>query len=239
MSLFLKWLSNFALISHDKKNFSKIIVRRKNKNVFSVHFENRKWVTIVELMSTRNRIFRLLIIFSEKIIQRTWINTWLYFMYEIFINEWINNEFDLSWLRKLFHFKTTHLNNRRLLIINDHQSHVFVEFVKFCWQTKIVSLCLLFHTTYYLQSLNVDCFVSLNKIYKQKLKGKNKTDVMHIIKFDFLEFLEKARRKIMIEAIIMSSFAKINMTHWMISQFVNKLLTNSDLYFYDSSRVLN
>ncbi len=219
--------------------FSKIIVRRSNKNVFSVHFENRKWVTIVELMSTRNRIFRSLIIFSEKIIQRAWINTWSYSMYEIFINEWIDNELDLSWLKKLFHFETIHLSDRRLLIIDDHQSHVFVEFVKFCWQTKIVSLCLSSHTTHYLQSLDVDCFVSLNKIYRKKLKERNKTNVMHIIKFDFLEFFEKARRKIMTEAIITSNFAKTDMIHWMISQFVNKLLTNSDFYSYDSSQVLN
>jgi hypothetical protein len=218
--------------------FSKIIVRRSNKNVFSVNSEDRKWVTIVELMSIRDRIFRSLMIFFEKIIQRTWINTWSYSMYEIFINKWIDNELDLSWLKKLFHLETAHLSDRRLLIIDDHQSHVFVEFVKFCWQTHIVSLCLSFHTTHYFQSLNVDCFVSLNKIYKKKLK-KKKTDIMHIIKFDFFEFFEKAKRKIMTEAIITSSFAKTDMIHWMIRQFVNKLLTNSNLYFYDSSQVLN
>ncbi len=77
---------------------------------------------------------------------------------------------------------------------------------------NIVSLCLSSHTTHYLQSLDVDCFVSLNKTYKKKLKERNKTDVIHIIKFDFLDFLEKARRNIINETTIMSSFAKINMT---------------------------
>jgi hypothetical protein len=62
---------------------------------------------------------------------------------------------------------------------------------------------------------------------------------MHIIKFDFLDFLEKARRNIMTEAIIMSRFAKTNMIHWIIFRFVNNLLTNSDFYFYDSSQILN
>ncbi len=230
---------NFAWISHAKKFLSKIIVRRNIKNVFFVHFENRKWVTTIELMSTRNRVFRSLVIFSEKIIQKAWTNTWSYSMYEIFTNEWIDNELALFWLKKLFHFETAHLNDRRLLIIDDHQSHVFVEFVKYCWKMNMISLCLSFHTTHYFQSFDVDCFASLNKTYRKKLKERNKTNVMHIIKFDFLDFLEKTRRNIMIEAIIMIEFSKTDMIHWMIFRFVSNLLTNSDFYFYDSSQVLN
>ncbi len=222
-----------------KTFLSKIIVRRNVKNVFSVHSENRKWVTTIELMSSRDRVFRSLMIFSEKIIQKTWINTWSYSMYEIFNNDWIDNELDLAWLKELFHFETAHLSDRRLLIIDDHASHVFVEFVKFCWQMNIVSLCLSSHTTHYLQSLNVNCFASLNKIYRKKLKERNKTDVVQIIKFDFLAFLKKARQKIMTEAVIMSSWAKIDMIIWMISQFVSDLLTSSDVYSYDSSQVLD
>jgi hypothetical protein len=230
---------NLAWISHVKKFLSKSIVRRNNKNVFFVHSEDRKWVTTIELVSTRDRVFKSLMIFSKKIIQKTWTNTWSYSMYEIFTNEWIDNELALSWLKKLFHFETTHINDRRLLIINDHQSHVFVEFVKFCWKMKIVSLCLSSHIIHYFQSFDVDCFISLNKTYRKKLKERNKTNVMHIIKFDFLDFLEKAKRNIMTETIIMSKFAKTDMIHWMIFRFVSSLLTNSDFYFYDSSQVLN
>ncbi len=226
-------------ISNNFFEIIRIIFRQSSKNVFFVHFENRKWVTTVELMSTRSRIFRSLVIFLEKIIQIAWTNTWSYSMYEIFTNDWIDNELDLTWLKKLFHLETKHLDDRRLLIINDHASHVFVEFVEFCWKMNIVSLCLSSHITHYLQSLDVDCFASLNRAYRKKLNEKNKTNVVHIIKFDFLDFLEKARRNIMNETTIMSNFAKTNMIQWMISQFVSNLLTKSDLYSYDSSQVLN
>ncbi len=161
--------------------FSKIIFRRSSKNVFFVYFEDRKRMTIVELISIRDSIFRSLMTFFEKIIQKTWINTWSYFMYEIFINDWIDNELDLTWLKKLFHFETKHLSDRRLLIINDHVSHVFVEFVKFCWKMNIVFLCLSSHITHYFQFFDVDCFVSLNRIYKKKLNERNKINVVHII----------------------------------------------------------
>ncbi len=113
--------------------------------------------------------------------QKTWTNTWSYSMYEIFVNDWIDNELDLAWLKKLFHLETAYLSDRRLLIIDDHASHVFVEFVKFCWQMNIVSLCLSSHTTHYLQSRDVDCFVSLDRAYRKKLKERNKTNVIHIV----------------------------------------------------------
>ncbi len=76
---------------------------------------------------------------------------------------------------------------------------------------NIVFLCLSSHIIHYLQSCDVDCFASLNKVYRKKLNEKNKTDVVHIIKFDFLDFLQKARQNIMNETTIMSNFAKTNM----------------------------
>jgi hypothetical protein len=69
---------------------------------------------------------------------------------------------------------------------------------------NIVSLCLSSHITHYLQSLDVDCFDSLNKAYRKQLNKRNKIEVMHIIKLNFLVFLREARKEIMIESIIKS-----------------------------------
>jgi hypothetical protein len=189
------WQNYLALILHVKKFFSKIIVRRNMKNVFFVHSENRKWMTTIKLMSTRDRVFRSLMIFSKKIIQKAWTNTWSYSMYEVFINEWIDNELVLSWLKKLFHLETAHIDDRRLLIINNYQFHVFVEFVKFYWKMKIVSLCLSFHTTHYLQSFDVDCFASLNKTYKKKVEKKkqNKCNAYNQIRFSWFSWKSETR----------------------------------------------
>jgi hypothetical protein len=69
---------------------------------------------------------------------------------------------------------------------------------------NIVSLCFFFHITHYLQFLDVDCFDLLNKVYRKQLKKKNKIEVMHIMKLNFLAFLKKTKEEVMIELIIKS-----------------------------------
>jgi hypothetical protein len=69
---------------------------------------------------------------------------------------------------------------------------------------NIVSLCLSFHITHYLQSLDVDCFDSFNKAYRKQLEKRNKIEVMQINKLKFLAFLKEAKEEIIIESIIRS-----------------------------------
>ena len=70
---------------------------------------------------------------------------------------------------KIFYFEIKNLKNRRLLMINDHIFHVSIEFIEFCWSMNILFLYFFSHITYYFQSLNIDCFVFLNRIYKKQL----------------------------------------------------------------------
>jgi hypothetical protein len=69
---------------------------------------------------------------------------------------------------------------------------------------NIVSLCLSFHITHYLQFLDVDCFDSLNKAYRKQLNKKNKIEMMHIIKLNFLAFLREAKKEVIIKSNIKS-----------------------------------
>jgi hypothetical protein len=69
---------------------------------------------------------------------------------------------------------------------------------------NIVSLCLSSHIIHYLQFLDVDCFDSLDKAYRKQLDKRNKIEMMHIIKLNFLAFLREARKEIMTKSIIKS-----------------------------------
>ncbi len=70
---------------------------------------------------------------------------------------------------------------------------------------NIVFLCFFSHIIHYLQSLNVECFESLNKIYKKQLVEKNKIEMIQINKLYFLTFLQQVRKKVMTETIIKST----------------------------------
>ncbi len=174
-------------------------------------------------MLTRNQLFQSLIIFAEKIVQKAWTNVWSKFSYAMSHNDWIDNEIDLIWLIDVFHSQTINLRNRRLLILDEHVSHVSIKFIEFCWLMNIVLLCLSFHTIHYLQSLNVDCFDSLNKAYRKQLEKRNKIEMMHINKLNFLAFLKEAKKQVMIESIIRSVWVKTNMILWKILCFIKNL----------------
>ncbi len=216
-----------------------MIVRRSEKNVFSIHSSDRKWISTVEFVSTRDRLFQPLIIFAGKIVEKAWTNAWSKSAYAVSHNDWIDNEIDLTWLTDVFHPQTMNLNDRRrLLLLDEHASHVSVKFIEFCWSMNIVLLCLSPHITHYLQSLDVDCFDSLNKAYRKQLDKRNKTEVMHITKLNFLAFLREAREQVMIEPIIRSIWVKTDKIEWKIHCFTRDLLTNSDIYSFDSIRIL-
>ncbi len=218
--------------------FSKMIVRRSEKNVFSVHSNDRKWINIVEFVSTRDQLFQSLIIFVEKFVQKAWTNVWSKLAYAISHNDWIDNEIDLIWLIDVFHSQIVNLKSRRFLILDDHASHVSMHFIEFCWKMNIVLLCLSSHTTHYLQSFDFDCFDSLNKAYKKQLDKRNKIAIMQINKLNFLAFLRETKEEVMIKSIIKSVWVKTDTILWKIHRFIKNLLTNSDIYSFDSTRML-
>lgn len=183
-----------------------MIIRRSNRNPFSVHSGDRSWATTLEFVSSRGRIFQPLVIFRGKKIQKAWTEEWPQATYAVSENGWTDNEAGLGWLKKIFHPETLRLGGRRLLLIDGHASHVSVEFIEYCWAVQIVPLCLPPHTTHYLQPLDVGCFGPLTKAYKRQLDERNRTGVVQINKIDFLTCLRRAREEAMTGDNIMSAW---------------------------------
>ena len=65
-------------------------------------------------------------------------------------------------------------------------------------------LCFSFHTTHYLQSLNVDCFESLVKAYKKQLNDRNQLRIVQITKLNFLICLRRTKIEVMTTKNIMT-----------------------------------
>ncbi len=86
--------------------------------------------------------------------------------------------------------------------------------------------------------LSTDCFDSLDKVYRKQLDKKNKIEIMQINKLNFLAFLKETREEVMIESIIRFVWVKTDTILWKIHRFTRNLLTNSDIYSFDSTRML-
>jgi hypothetical protein len=114
------------------KKVLKIIILSSFKIVFSVQSECRKWTTIINAMFYTSSLDSM-IIFSKKQVQKKWITNFLETIFEVNVNDWTNNQHELIWLKKCFDVQIKHLNEKRLLLMNDHTSHVSIDFIEYCW----------------------------------------------------------------------------------------------------------
>jgi hypothetical protein len=101
-----------------------------------------------------------------------------------------------------------------------------------------ISNRIILRRTHYLQSLDVDCFDSLDITYRKQLDKRNKIEMMHITKLNFLAFFKETRKEVMTKSIIKSIWFKTDTISWKIHCFIRNLLINSNICSFDSSRVL-
>ena len=66
---------------------SKMIIRKSNKNVFAIQFDDQRWVITIEFVFSQDTIFKSMIIFVEKKTQKAWTKQWIHFVYVVFDNE--------------------------------------------------------------------------------------------------------------------------------------------------------
>jgi hypothetical protein len=152
IEIFVKWFELFEKImtknkiikkrvfNMNEKNYLteiarkilKIIILSSFKNVFSVQSDCRKWTTVIDAMSYTSS-FDSMIIFPRKQIQKKWITNFFETIFEVSVNEWTNNQHELIWLKECFDVQIKHLDEKRLLLVNEHTSHVSVDFIEYCW----------------------------------------------------------------------------------------------------------
>jgi hypothetical protein len=86
-------------------------------------------------------------------------------------NGWSCNSLRLQWLQKVFHLRTEKKagNQRRLLIVDGHSSHVNLKFIKWADRHRILLIILPPHSTYRLQPLDVGLFQPLATAYSQQI----------------------------------------------------------------------
>ena len=84
---------------------------------------------------------------------------------------WTNEDLGLSWLTKLFEPTTRSKagNNRRLLIVDGHSSHVNMKFIDYCDNHNILLVILPPHSTHRLQPLDVTVFSPLATAYSSQI----------------------------------------------------------------------
>jgi len=75
--------------------------------------------------------------------------------------------------------------------MDGHTSYTNIDFVEFCWNHKIIPICLLFHLTHFLQPLDLVIFLILKRLYLAKVDKYAACGITGINRDYFLRILGK------------------------------------------------
>ena len=179
---------------------------------------NRELVTILESVSALGVAVPPMIIFKGKALYIGWMKDVEKHQAAYFAHSdsgYTNDELTFEWLVKVFdpHTRTlqparTTKPRRRLLILDNHHSHITYRFAKFCHDNDILLLNLPPHTTHALQPLDVGVFGALGTCYRQEIQKVYTASMgqISISKNNFYSILTSARGRAYTPLTLRNSF---------------------------------
>ena len=171
---------------------------------------NREWITAIQAINAEGQSIPPFIIGSGQYHLANWYREcdlpgdWVIALSE---NGWTNNQLGLDWLR---HFnrstKDRSVGCYRLLILDGHESHHSAEFMRYCEENKIITLCMPAHASHLLQPLDVGCFGPLKKAYGREIERLMRCSINHISKTEFFPAFYAAHQATITESNIRGGF---------------------------------
>jgi len=98
------------------------------------------------------------------------------------------------------------IGSKRLLILDNHESHTTPEFRDFCTENNIFLLWMPPHTSHLLQPLDVGCFSPLKTAFGKVNQHLIRNRIFHIRKEDFLVSFYKAYSQVFTQTNIQAGF---------------------------------
>jgi len=86
--------------------------------------------------------------------------------------------------------------------MDGHSSHINVNFVEYCWNHKIIPICLPLHLTHLLQPLDLVIFSLLKHAYSTKVNEYAACGITGINKGYFIKIFSKIRLQIYTKTLI-------------------------------------
>jgi hypothetical protein len=108
----------------------------------------------------------------------------------------LDNELGVDWLEKLFDPTTKEkaAGGWRCFVLDNHESHISMEFIEYAWSNKIIVVSLALKTSGTTQPLNVAIFKDYAQEYS-KAADKQRCSKVAISKQDFPQLLPQAHQK--------------------------------------------
>ena len=91
-------------------------------------------VLIIKCVSAIDKKIKSIVIFRGKLLQSSWFTPDKVpdFLYTSSENSWTSNAIAVEWLYRVFLSETNANGALRLLLLNNYDSHIMVQFIKIC-----------------------------------------------------------------------------------------------------------
>ncbi|RPA73509.1 DDE-domain-containing protein, partial [Ascobolus immersus RN42] len=187
----------------------------------------RELVTVIECVSAAGAAIDPMVVMPGSDHLEDWYaETGLGDDYAVAVSDtgYINDAVSLEWVH---HFdeetRKVQVGEYRLLLLDGHISHCTVEFVRYCDDNKIIPLCLLPHTTHFLQPLDVMIFQPYKHFHSKAIEEATRLGNPDFDKIEFLANLTSIRQQAMKETTIRSSFRATGLEPFDVDLVLDKL----------------
>ncbi|KHJ32976.1 hypothetical protein EV44_g3566 [Erysiphe necator] len=139
-------------------------------------------------------------------------------------NGWTNRDVTLLWLK---HFdeqtKARRTGRFRLLVIDGHDSHQYLEFEKYFDDNDIIIRCLPPHSSHITQPLDLGVFSILKSEHGNQIKGLSRVGFKMIQKEDFIAAFVRIFDKVFSKTHIESAWKASGLIPWNASVVISRL----------------
>lgn len=196
-----------------------VIAPAEKKRAYKKTPENRTWTTIIECVSAAGKSIRATVIFKGQFLQNTYfpkggVPDWLF---TNSANGWTSNDIALEWLQNHFIPSTApqEQSEYRLLLMDNHRSHITTEFMLACHQNQIRLVFMPPHSSHLLQPLDLTCFGSIKRRYRAEIEAvASLTDSAPIKHHEFIQCYDRARTEGLTERHIRAGWKAAGIAPW-------------------------
>jgi len=122
---------------------------------------------------------------------------------------YINNEISIETVKHINRFTKPQMKGKyRLLLLDNHECHLSLEFREYCEAEGIIPFALPPHTTHFLQPLDVGCFQPNKHYHREAVNEATRMGNRDYNRMDFFADIERIRHQTFKESTIKSSFKK-------------------------------
>ena len=171
---------------------------------------NHEHVTLVETISAGGwAIPPVIVIAGILLLERYFQDLPDGYLLAVSDSGYINDEISMETIKHINKFtKPRSKGPYRLLLLDNHECHLSLQFLEYCEENKIIPFGLPPHTTHFLQPLDVGCFQPNKHYHRQAVNEATRMGNRDYSRTDFFADIEEIRRQTFKESTIKSAFKK-------------------------------